>query len=377
VRITIVAGEHSGDLLGAQLIKALRERFTDLHVDGIGGALMREQGCHCLFAMEQIAVMGLFGIIKHIPRILSIRHQLLRYCRNNPPDIFIGIDAPDFNLTIEKKLKQRGVKTIHYVSPTVWAWRAKRIHTIANATDLMLTLLPFEVDYYRQHHIAARYVGHPLADVIEPHDQKTTARQQLHLPEKKCIIALLPGSRANEINYLGALFLQTAKVCYAHKPDILFIVPMVNQHCQHLFEKQMKQYAPDLPIRIISQQSRLAMAASDVVLLTSGTATLEAMLLQRPMVVAYRMGALTYQLAKRLVNTKHIALPNIIASETLVPEFIQHDATVENCSTAVMQYLLQPGKTQDLIQRFRSMHQMLRCQASESAAEAVKNLLNQ
>lgn len=375
--ILIVVGEHSGDLLGSQLIQVLRQRFSNIHLYGVGGPLMREQGFECIFTMEQIAVMGLFEIIKHIPRILSIRREIYKYCLSHKPDCFIGIDAPDFNLPLEKKLKQQGIKTIHYVSPTIWAWRANRIKTIKQATDMMLTLLPFESNYYQKHQVKSCYVGHPLADIIALDDQQVSARQKLQLSDRQLIMAIMPGSRRNEIQYLGPLFIHTAQQCLSQQPNLTFLAPMADSTCRILFEEQVKQLAPHLPIQLIDKQSRLVMAASDVILLASGTATLEAMLLKRPMVVAYRMNPLTYQIAKRLIKVKHIALPNIIAGERLVPELIQQAATVKNCVSEVMNYLLHPDKVKQLKQRFYQLHQELNCNATERAADAVQHLIHE
>ncbi len=374
LKIGMVAGEHSGDQLAADLILALRSQRPDISIEGIAGPQMIKAGCKPIIPMEQIAFMGLAEVVKHIPTILKARQQMQRYFLNNPPDIFIGVDAPDFNLTLEEKLKSRGIKTVHYVSPTVWAWRQRRLKKIARAVNLMLTLLPFEAQFYQKNNIPVEFVGHYLADQIPLENDQRAARRELGLPEQGKILALLPGSRANEIQYLSALFIQTALQCRQTNPELIIITPMVNAVRKQQFITILQQIAPDLSISIFDGDSRKVMTAADVVLLASGTATLEAMLLKKPMVVAYRMAKLSYAIAKHLVKTKFIALPNLLANKRLVPEYIQQDATIENLSAAVINYLQNTAQVKQLQEEFAELHQTLRLNASEHAAGAILRL---
>lgn len=371
LRIGIVAGEASGDLLAAGLLNALKSKGINVVAEGIAGPEMQKQGCHSLFPMEMLSVMGVVEILRRLPQLLCLRSQLISHFISNPPDIFIGVDAPEFNLTVEKKLKQQGCMTVHYVSPSVWAWRRSRLKKIAKAIDLMLTLFPFEQRFYQEHHIPVAYVGHPLADAIPLHTDQKQARQHLGLPESAQIIALLPGSRQNEINYLGRLFLETAQRCSQKNPALVFVGAMLDQRREEQFLALKQATMPQLPLRLIQGQSRHVMAAADVVLLASGTATLEAMLLKKPMVVAYRMGMLSYYLARCLVKVDHIALPNLLANKELVPEFIQANATPENLANAVCYYLNKPDVMSTLQKEFVSLHQQLRRHANERAADAL------
>jgi lipid-A-disaccharide synthase len=376
LRLGIIAGEASGDILGAELICALKKRCPDLEVYGIGGDEMRQAGCESLFPMEKLSVMGIAEIIKRLPELIRIRRKVFQYFKQNPPDLFIGIDAPDFNLTLEEKLKKCGIPTVHYVSPSVWAWRRGRLKKIGRAVDLMLTLFPHETEFYHQHsHITAKFVGHPLADKISLHNPKTEGKIKLNLSPTQPVIAILPGSRANEIHYLAEIFIRTAQQCLKRFPNLQFISPMINSERQKQFTKILEKIAPQLPIALINQQSREAMKAADVILLASGTATLEAMLINRPMVVAYRMSPITYLIAKLLIKTRYIALPNLLTHRQLVPEFIQKNATVENLSTAVI-YFLENKKTIETVQKtFHDLHLNMKMNASEKAAEAILELL--
>jgi len=375
MRIAIVAGEHSGDQLAADLISALRKHNPNLIIEGIAGPQMIAAGCKAIIPMEKIAFMGLAEIVKHIPAILKVRRQILNYFLNNPPDVFIGVDAPDFNLTLEEKLKQRGIKTVHYVSPTVWAWRQGRLKKIARAVNLMLTLLPFEAQFYEKNNIPVKFVGHYLADQIPLVANRQQARKLLDLPQDAKIIAILPGSRSNEIQYLSEVFLQTAQVCKANNQALIFIAPMVNAEREKQFTAIWQRVAPRLPLTIFQGQSQQVMMAADMVLLASGTATLEAMLLKKPMVVAYRMSNLSYAIAKRLVKAEFIALPNLLAGKKIVPEFIQQEATVANLSAALLNYLHDPDLIQHTQNEFSIMHQQLCLNASEHAAQAIIKLL--
>lgn len=375
IRIGIVANEASGDILGAGLIEALREHHPDLIAEGIAGDRMLQAGCVSLFPMEKFAVMGLAEIAAKIPELLRIRRQLVRHFLANPPDVFIGLDAPDFNLALERKLKQAGIPTVHYTSPSIWAWRPKRIVKIAQSVNLMLTLFPFEAPLYEAQHIPVRYVGHPLADQIPlMAPEKQAARQQLGLSQEGTIIALLPGSRSSELAYIAKIFIDTAVWCLMQRPQLVFIAPMVNAKRRAQFEAILKQTAPHLPVHVVDGQSQLAMSAADVVLSASGTATLETALLKRPLVVAHRVAPLSYWIAKRLVTVQHVALPNILAGKACVPEFIQDAAVPEHIGAAIFQWLDQPALTQALQVEYQKIHEQLRCQASQQAAASILEL---
>lgn len=375
LRIGMIVGEASGDLLGAGLIQSLKKIYPEIIIEGIAGSQMQAAGARTLFPMEKLSVIGFSEVVLRIKELLSIRSQTKKYFLDNPPDIFIGIDAPDFNLPIEIALKKAGILTVHYTSPTIWAWRYKRIFKIAKAVNLILCLFPFEAPYYDAVNVAARYVGHPLADLIPIDVDQNAARATLHLPQDEKIVALLPGSRFGEIKYLGPLMLQTAQLCLEKMPHLKFISPMINAQRKKQFEELKEKLAPQLPLTIIEGQSRTVMAAADVIALASGTATLEALLLKKPMVVAYKGSAFSYFIAKNLVKIKQFSLPNILAGEALVPEFLQHTATPENIAPAVLYYLNNNGDTTQLIQKFTDIHLRLKCNANEKAAEAVSELL--
>lgn len=373
LRIAIVAGEVSGDILGARLITALRQQHPDCEIIGIPGPEMRAAGCQQIVPMENLAVMGVVEVLAKLPQILRTRRQLLNELLANPPDIYIGVDAPDFNLPVELKLRKAGIYTVHYNSPSVWAWRNRRLKKIAKSTDLMLTLLPFEAICYQQKQIPVSFVGHPLADEIPLVMDKTIARQTLNLPANAKIIALLPGSRANEIEKLAEIFIRTAQQCLAKHPDLIFITPMVNAARREQFQVILQRVAPNLPMQIFMGQSRTLMAAADLILLASGTATLEAMLVKRPMVVAYRFAPITAWLARRLVKIKYFSLPNLLANKELVPEFFQEAVTVENLKAAILQRLENTTLIKNLINEFDHIHHQLRLNASKSATEAILN----
>jgi len=375
LRVGIVAGEASGDLLGAGLIQAIKSREPDTLFEGIAGPRMIEQGCTALFPSEKLAVMGIVEVLGHYLHLRNIRSQVIRHFVNNPPDVFVGIDSPDFNLGLETRLKAAGIPTVHYVSPSVWAWREYRVHKIRKAVGLMLTLFPFEEEFYRKHHIPVRFVGHPLADMISFENNPRDARASLGLPADKVIIGLLPGSRTTEMRRLAGLFIQTAMWCHERRPELHFAAPFVNTNMREIFEQTHKQLAPGLPITLVDGRSREVMTAADVVLLASGTATLEAMLLNRPMVVAYRLAPLTYWIARRLVKINRYSLPNLLTSRPLVPEFIQDMASPENLGKAILEYVDSPSSVEALTEQFDHMHHVLRQHANENAAQAVLALL--
>jgi len=374
-KIGILAGEASGDILGAGLIQALNGHRPSLEFTGIGGPQMMASGCRSLHEIERLSVMGLIEPLFRLPELFRIRRDLYHHFIQNRPDVFIGIDSPDFNLGLELKLRQKGIPVIHYVSPSVWAWRQKRIFKIAKATDLVLTLFPFEADFYKKHHVPVQFVGHPLADLIPLQNDKIAARKKLNLDPDVTYIALLPGSRQNEIKFLAERFLATADQCYKNRPQIQFITSSINEQRHQELRAIHKARFPDLPLTFFQGCSHEVMTAADVVLVTSGTATLETLLHKRPMVIAYRMANLTYNLAKYWVKLKYIGIPNLLADEKLVPEFIQDAATPDKMSAALLSYLDHPEKVNVLEQKFLQMHQALRCDASQQAAKAVLNLL--
>ena len=381
MRIGIIAGELSGDLLGAGLIRAIRASYPDADFEGIGGPQMLAAGFRSHYPLETLSVMGLIEVLKHYPRLKKCRDSLRDYFLHHRPDVFIGIDAPDFNLGLEYALKAAGIPTVHYVSPSVWAWRQYRIHKIARSCDLMLTLFPFEASFYQEHNIPVRFVGHPLADDIPLYSDKLAARHDLEntglkpLPTSGILIALLPGSRYNEVHQLAPPFLHTATWLLAQRSNIHFIVPLANAKLKALFIQQVADIAPNLPITLLDGQSHLAMAAADVVIMASGTATLEAMLLKRPMIVAYRAAPLTYWIAKRLVHIPYFSLPNLLAQERLVPEFLQQQVIPEDLGAAVLHWLENPAQVEILQNHFTKLHHSLRLSASQQASQAVLSLI--
>lgn len=376
IRIGIVVGEASGDLLAADMCKEFKRRQIPFSIVGVAGPELLQQGVQSLFPMERLSVMGLGEILKQLPQLLRSRREVFEYFIAHPPDVFIGVDAPEFNLDLEKNLKRYGIRTLHYVSPSVWAWRRWRLKKIAKAVDLMLCLFPFEKSFYDEHDIPVQFVGHPSADEIPLTTDSLAARNALGLPEAASIIAILPGSRHNEINYLGEVFLKTAARCYQQNSELIFVVAMVNEERERQFLELAKQITPDLPLQLVRGRSRQVMAAANVVLLASGTATLEAMLLKKPMVVAYKMSKFSYWMAKLLIKVDYIALPNLLAKQFLVPEFIQEKATVENLSQALFYYLNNPDFVSKLKKEFLVLHQQLRCHASKQAVDAVLKLLS-
>ncbi len=371
-KVALVAGEASGDILGAGLMQALRTQHPDIDFIGVGGPLMQAQGLESFFPMERLAVMGLVEVLGRLRELLKRRKQLIEFLLAEQPDVFIGIDAPDFNLNIELKLRQQGIKTVHYVSPSVWAWRQKRVFKIKQACDLMLCLLPFEAQFYREHQVPVHFVGHPLADSIDLEHDRNAARQQLQLDSTAPLVALMPGSRGGEVARLGALFLQTARLLHQRQPELRFVLPAANALRRVQLEALLADFA-DVPVTLLDGQSQLALQACDAVLIASGTATLEAMLFKRPMVVAYRLAGLTYRILKLMVKSRYFALPNLLAGEALVPEFIQHAATAENLAGAIEQQLVDGSRQTE---RFLELHKHMRLDASSEAAKAVLALLH-
>lgn len=371
LRIGMIAGEMSGDLLGAGLVRAIRERHPDAIIEGVGGEQMIAAGCRSLYPLESLSVMGLFEVLAHLPRLVRMRRELVRHFMTEPPDVFVGIDAPDFNLGIERRLKAAGIPTVHYVSPSVWAWRQGRIKSIARSVDRMLTLFPFEAAFYRTHAVPVDFVGHPLADMIPHRVDAGEARAALHLPVDVPLIALLPGSRAGEVSRLADVFVATVDWCLRRRPGMHFAVPLANRTVREVFVRALGRHAGDLPVHLIDGNARQVMAAADAVLLASGTATLEALLLKRPMVVAYRLSAMTYWLARRLVRLPYVALPNLLAGRGLVPEFLQDEVTPEALGGALLRCLADAHAHTELVSAFDAIHEQLRCDADRNAAAAV------
>ncbi|ANF71038.1 lipid-A-disaccharide synthase [[Haemophilus] ducreyi] len=377
--IALVAGEISGDILGAGLINALKIHYPNARFIGVAGPQMIQAGCQTLFDMEELAVMGLAEVVKHLPRLLKRRKQVIQTMLQQQPDIFIGIDAPDFNLTIEQKLKAKGITTIHYVSPSVWAWRQDRIHKIKRATNLVLAFLPFEKAFYDRFNVACRFIGHTMADAIALKPNRTEACQILNIDENQRYLAILAGSRASEVDFLAEPFLKAALLLKQKYPDLQCLVPLVNQQRIQQFEQIKARVAPSLPAKILKGNARQAMIAADATLLASGTAALEAMLCKSPMVVGYKLKPTSYWLAKRLIKTKYISLPNLLADDMLVPELIQDECNPENLAWYLGNYLaddIDNKKQQnELKQRFTDLHKMIQCDADSKAAQAVIDLL--
>ncbi len=375
IRIGIVAGEVSGDSLGAGLMRALKARVPDISFEGIGGPQMKALGCRSLCPMEQLSIIGLESINKY-PEILGIRNKLAEHYLSNPPDLFIGVDVPDFNLGLEKKLKVAGILTMHYVSPTVWAWRGYRIRKIRRAVDHMLTLFPFEASYYRKHHVPVTFVGHPMADQIQVKYDMRIVRQRLHLPADGTVLALLPGSRLSELKRHADLFVKTALWLHRRHPELHFVVPFVSADTRAIFEKALYRHgAWFLPLTIVANQSRESMAAANIVLLASGTATLEAALLKKPMVVTYKISWVSYFLIRPFLHVTLYALPNILAGRQLVPELMQNKATPGRLGDAVEHYLSHRDKVRSVQSALAKIRRSLHRNADLRAAEAVIKML--
>lgn len=373
--IALVAGEASGDTLGAGLIRALKRRFPDARFVGIGGPKMLAEGMQTRVPMERLSVMGLVEVLGRLRELLRIRRELVDYLKAEQPDVFIGIDAPDFTLGVERRLREAGIATVHYVSPSVWAWREKRVLGIRESTDLMLTLFPFEEEVYLRHGVRVRCVGHTLADRIALEPDRLAARETLDLAAGARVVALMPGSRNGELRKLGRLFLETAGWCLERDPTLQFILPCANPQRREQMEAIIAESGMVLPLTLLDGQAHEALAACDAVLIASGTATLEAMLFKRPMVVAYRMAGLTFKILKRLVKVGHVALPNLLAGREVAPEFLQDAATPEALGGALLARLQPSPERDDAQATFLELHQLLRRDADNAAAEAILELL--
>jgi lipid-A-disaccharide synthase len=375
VTFAIVAGEASGDILGAGLIRSLRLRYPNARFVGIGGDEMIAEGFHSLVPMERLSVMGLVEVLGRIRELFDIRARLMNYLLATPPDVVIGIDSPDFTLGIERRCRDAGIPTAHYVSPSVWAWRQKRIFTIAKSVNLMLTLFPFEARFYEEHGVPVAFVGHPLADRIPMMPDTVGARQSLGLLEDAPVLAILPGSRGGEVERLGTLFLEAARWIQGRRPDLQLVIPCVNRDREKQVQALVEALDVKLAVTIVRGRSREVMASSDVVLLASGTATLEAMLLKKPMVVGYRLSRVSYALVSRLVKVPYVALPNLLAKEQLVPELLQDDASPESLGEAVLERLENESERARLTAAFSQLHEQLRQGADEQSAAAISALI--
>lgn len=376
VRVGIVAGEASGDLLGARLMRALKQLLPHVQFEGIGGPEMQAEGCHSLYPMERLSVAGLTEILGRFRELHRMRRDLVRHFVDRPPDVFIGVDSPGFNLGIEERLRRAGIRTIHYVSPQVWAWRTWRVRQIRRAVDRILVMFPFEAPFYARHDIDATFVGHPLADEIDRDLDPRTVRDRLNLDPDRRTVALLPGSRASELKALADVFVETAQWLHRKHPDLQFAIPFVTRRTRLLFEAAIERHrAWELPITRFHGHSRDVMAAADVVLLASGTATLEAMLLKRLMVVTYRVSTLSYWIMRMLTHIRLVAMPNHLAGRHLVPELIQHESTPDQLGSAVERYLDRPLYAREVLEMFAALAKQLRGNAAQRAAQAVVDVL--
>lgn len=371
--VALVAGETSGDILGAGLIRSLKKHHPNIKFVGIAGPQMQAEGCKAWYEMEELSVMGIVEVLGRLRRILAIRRDITKRLIELKPDIFIGIDAPDFNLSLEGKLKQAGIKTIHYVSPSVWAWKQKRVFKIKRNTNLILAFLPFEKAFYDKFDVPCRFIGHKMADDIPLEPDQTAMRQQLGIPLDCQCLALLPGSRHAEVTLLSEPFLKAAQLLRDKFPDLHIVVPLANEKRRQEFERIKAEIAPQLNVQLLDGHAREAMIASNAAILASGTVALECMLAKCPMVVGYKMKAFTFWLAKKLIKTPYVSLPNILAGKEIVPELLQHDCTPENIANHVLPFL--ESDNTELKATFLALHKQIRCNADEQAAQAVLDVL--
>ena len=378
VKAALVAGEASGDNLGGGLLRALHARQPALRAFGVAGPRMVEAGCEAWVASEELAIMGLAEILKHLPRLLRLRRDLVARLLQAQPDVFVGIDSPEFNLRVAAQLKAQGIPTVQYVSPQVWAWRQGRVRTIGQSVDLVLCVLPFESRFYDAHDVRAVFVGHPLADRIPLESLPGPARAALGLAASAPTVAVLPGSRRGEVSKLGGPFAATLAWLHARRPDLRFVAPMANAAVRTMFEHSLAQYAPGIPVAVIDGRAQEALAAADAVLVASGTATLETALIKRPMVVAYRLAPLTAWLMRgmKLMKADYFAQPNLLAGRQVVPEYLQEDVRPDVLGPALLAQLERPDHD-ELIATFTAIHQTLRCDASARAADAILELQQQ
>lgn len=376
LRIAMVAGEASGDLLGAHLLRALQARLQNLETFGIGGPRMTAEGFDSWYPLERLAVRGYVEVVRSLPGLVRLRRELKARLLAHPPDLFVGIDAPDFNLDLEIALRRRRVRTVHYVSPSIWAWRGERIRKIKRAADKVLALFPFEVPIYQKAGVPVDYVGHPLADEFPDVPDSDAARDQLRLRPETTVLALLPGSRQSEVSQMGELMIETAKLVHAQLPDSHFLVPLVSRETRLIFEGALyRLQAEALPLTILYGHAHDAMIAADAVLVASGTATLEAALLKRPMVITYRMPSASAWIMRRKAYLPYVGLPNILAGEFVVPEILLDDATPENLAQALTNLATDKIVRARLEQRFGALHRELRQDTAVRAAEAILPML--
>jgi lipid-A-disaccharide synthase len=373
LRIAIVVSEPSGDHLGARLIRAIRSRHPEAHFEGVGGPQMLEAGCVSLVPMERLSVMGLVEILRHLPELLALRRRLVTHIRAYQPRVFVGVDAPAFNVGLSARLRRFGIRTVQYVSPTVWAWRPGRVKGLRKAVDLVLSIYPFEEEFLRDHGVPVTYVGHPLSTEITLEPDRQGARRRLGLALEERVLALLPGSRVGEVQRLAPAFLAAASRVRVRHPNLRLLSPMVNDKVHELFERNRRTLTPDLPVTLVERNSRDVLAAADLVLTASGTATLEALLHKRPMVVGYRVNPLTYALAKhmKLLKVPHVAMSNILTGDPLAPELIQDACVPEALAQALLDFLADPARMAAVSERYRRVHAQLLARTATPAAEAV------
>ena len=371
-KVGIVAGEASGDLLGSHLIRALKKQRPDIEFIGIAGPKMQGEGARSLFPIERLSVRGYVEVLRHLPGLLKIRKELAQFFLKTKPDLFIGIDAPDFNFGLERTLKRRGIRTIHYVSPSIWAWRKGRIGKIKRAVSHMLALFPFEPAIYEQAGIPVSYVGHPLADILPMTPDKQGARERLKLRDDKLVIAMLPGSRQSEVKQLADLYVKTARLIAQEQPEVQFLVPLITRETRAIFERAIyANHAQETPIQILFGHAHMAMEAADAVIVASGTATLEAALLKRPMVITYRMPKLSWWILKRMNYLPYVGLPNILAGRFVVPELLQNDAIPEKLAETTLRMVNDKALMQEIGAEFKRIHETLRQNTEEKAAQAI------
>jgi len=376
IRIALMAGEASGDLLGAHLLAALKDRLPQLQAFGIGGPRMQAMGMRSWYPMEWFAVRGYVEVLKSLPKLLRVRRELRRRLLADPPDLFIGIDAPDFNIELERSLRVKGIPTVQYVGPSIWGWRGERIHKIKRAVSKVLALFPFEPAIYEKAGVPVAYVGHPLADTFPEKPDRSAAREQMRISPKQTVVAVLPGSRQSEVREMAELFIATARLVASQVSNPLFLVPLVSRETRYIFEQAIyRQQAEDLPITILFGHAHMAMTAADVVLVASGTATLEAALLKRPMVISYKMPRLSAWIMRRKAHLPYAGLPNILAGEFVVPELLQEDATAENLAQALCNQLQDKEVRRRLENKFLAVHRSLKQDTARLAVEAILPML--
>jgi len=374
--VAIVAGEPSGDLLGGMLVAALQRLDPSLRFVGVAGPRMQAAGVEALFPMQKLAVRGYVEVLRHYLEIVGIRRSLRTRWSKDHPDLFIGVDAPDFNFGLEAALRRQGIPTVHFISPSIWAWRPKRMRRIRAAVSHMLALFPFEASIYEQAGVPVTFVGHPLADVLPQHPDRVAAREQLRLPAQAPVIALLPGSRVSELQHMADLFVRTAALVAERRPEVLFVVPMVNRETRSLFEAAISRHGPHPEnLQLLFGHAHDALTAASIALVASGTATLEAALLGCPMVITYRMSALSWRLMWPQRRLPYVGLPNILAGEFIVPELLQHDATPENLAQALLNLLNDSVVRTRVEERFAAFRSSLRRDAASTAARAIMPLL--